>query len=191
MPVNFTATWTAYVHAVVRDYTPAIAILRDALAQRERLSDRAVRTLLVALAHVERLGGEREASFAHARELRQMLLAQREKGDRSPYAPVLMSRMSAILGEREEAYRQSDDAAAGLANDALGLPQAIEAQAFARMLGGDLDQAVALLHKMLALPATAGTSPALLRIDPTWDPLRKAPGFDALLVDGGIPLRTE
>jgi len=191
LPVNMIANYKALVHVVDHDYPPAIAALRDALAQRDHLPERAVLTLLGLLAHVERLGGERESSLTHAHELRQLLLAQREKGNKNPYQLFWLSRMSAILGERDESYRQSDDAVAGMANDALGLPQTIESQAFARMLGGDLEQAVALLRKMQSLPATAGTSPALLRIDPTWDPLRKTPGFDALLVDGGIPLRTE
>ena len=77
-----------------------------------------------------------------------------------------------------------------LANDAIGIPQAIETQAYARMLGGDKAEAVTLLRKMQALPMAYGSTPARLRLDPNWDPLRDQPGFDALLVDDAIPLQT-
>jgi serine/threonine-protein kinase len=48
-----------------------------------------------------------------------------------------------------------------------------------QLLGGNKDAAIAELEKSLKVPA--GTTVALLRLDPMWDPLRGDPRFDALL----------
>jgi hypothetical protein len=46
---------------------------------------------------------------------------------------------------------------------------------------GDNDEALKLLGLMLAMPAGREVSVPLLRVDPTWDPLRKDPRFEKLL----------
>jgi hypothetical protein len=43
---------------------------------------------------------------------------------------------------------------------------------------GDADQAVPLFGKLLDMPGSGGTiTPALLRLDPIWDPIRNNPRF--------------
>jgi hypothetical protein len=46
---------------------------------------------------------------------------------------------------------------------------------------GDLDGALALLERLLGTPAGREVSVALLRVDPTWDPLRGDARFERLL----------
>ena len=47
---------------------------------------------------------------------------------------------------------------------------------------GENTQAIDTLRQTLALPSSGGAiSPALLQLDPAWDPLRKQPDFQALL----------
>jgi serine/threonine-protein kinase len=45
-------------------------------------------------------------------------------------------------------------------------------------LAGDRDAAIALLPKVLEMPG--GITPALLTLDPMWDPIRDDPRFVAL-----------
>jgi serine/threonine-protein kinase len=54
------------------------------------------------------------------------------------------------------------------------------AQLYARV--GENDQAIATLQQVIALPFSGiAISPALLKLDPIWDPLRADPRFDALV----------
>lgn len=178
-----------YLNILRRDYPAAIESMDRALAQRDKLDPWDLGGILLGLGQAEMFNGDRVAGIAHLTEVRGLLRELRRQGAESPYLFLPLSKVSAALGDRDAAYRQSDEAAKGLANDALGLPQAIEAQAYARMLGGDKTQSVALLRKMQSLPIAYGSTPAILRLDPTWDPLRKTPGFDALLVDNAVPLQ--
>jgi len=45
------------------------------------------------------------------------------------------------------------------------------------------DQALDLIRQLLAMPAGTVISPALLKLDPVWDPLRKDPRFQNVLAD--------
>jgi serine/threonine-protein kinase len=57
------------------------------------------------------------------------------------------------------------------------------AQLFVRL--GENDQALDTLRQVLAVPSSGvAISPALLKLDPVWDPLRKDPRFQKLIVDG-------
>jgi hypothetical protein len=46
---------------------------------------------------------------------------------------------------------------------------------------GDNDAAIAALDKALAAPTGRSVSVPLLKLDPTWDPIRNDPRFQALL----------
>ena len=57
------------------------------------------------------------------------------------------------------------------------------AQLYVRL--GENDQAFDTLHELLAVPSSGvAISPALLKLDPVWDPLRKDPRFQKLITDG-------
>ena len=55
--------------------------------------------------------------------------------------------------------------------------------AYVDVLAGRRDAAVARLTEALQLPAGSSISPAILRADASWAPLRGHPGFERLLAD--------
>jgi hypothetical protein len=62
------------------------------------------------------------------------------------------------------------------------IPRALVNAAYVHVLAGERDEAVARLAEALRRPAGMDISPALLRADASWAPLRGHPSFERLLV---------
>jgi hypothetical protein len=82
------------------------------------------------------------------------------------------------LGQMTPALAAVDRAAASVKGDRKALPGILLQRAQVLARGGDQAGAIAILEDSLRTPF--GTSPALLRLDPTWDSLRSNPRFRAL-----------
>lgn len=88
------------------------------------------------------------------------------------------------LGQKPEAIAEGERAVAliPVTEDALTGADMLACQAQLYVRVGQPDQAIALLERVLSMPAGVIMSSALLRLDPVWDPLRDDPRFKALLL---------
>ena len=98
------------------------------------------------------------------------------------------------LGNKAAALALAERAVAALPleKDAISGPGAIEILARVAAQTGEIDRAIAALQKLLSIPAITDTSapftPALLHLDPMFDPLRSDSRFQELIAPAGIPL---
>jgi tetratricopeptide (TPR) repeat protein len=100
---------------------------------------------------------------------------------------------NAGLGDKTAALALAERAMATvpIEKDAVSAPRAIEILARVGARTGDSDRAIAALEKVLSIPGTGALAenvpltPALLRLDPMFDPLRNDPRFEKLAHSDG------
>ena len=97
------------------------------------------------------------------------------------------------LGDKAAALAFAERAIAAnpIEKDATSGPSGIETLARVAARMGEPDRAIAALRKLLSVPALTDTAapftPALLRLDPMFDPLRNDSRFQELISPTGIP----
>ena len=134
--------------------------------------------------------GARTSYGAVASRARSALGAHPEE----PELHLALGFAEAGLGHAEEAVSEGRRAAELMPvdRDAVTGPGylAYLAQLYAQV--GEKRQAIDLLDKLLSMATGGVLSPATLRLDPFWDPLRKEPGFRRLLRERGpVPTSPE
>ena len=88
--------------------------------------------------------------------------------------------VEARLGHRDEVETDASSILERIKKDAWGFAREEEAVARAYTSLGDFDRAVPLLQHALATPSNESLTPAFLRLDPFWDPVRNDPRFQKL-----------
>ena len=97
------------------------------------------------------------------------------------------------LGDKAAALALAEQAIAAnpIEKDAVSGPSPIDTFARVAAQMGEPDRAIAALRKLLSIPAITDTAapftPALLRLDPMFDPLRNDSRFQELVAPAGIP----
>lgn len=88
------------------------------------------------------------------------------------------------LGQKAQAVAEGERAVAlmPVTKDVLTGAGMLACQAQLYVRVGQPDQAIALIDRVLSMPTGGILSSALLKLDPSWDPLRDDPRFKALLV---------
>jgi hypothetical protein len=87
-----------------------------------------------------------------------------------------------VLGEKDAAIKEAEHAITLLPSvkDAVDGPAFEENLAFVEARVGDKSRAILTLQRLLEIPYSNCVTPALLRLDPKWDPLRADLRFQKL-----------
>jgi TolB-like protein len=118
-----------------------------------------------------------ESLFIQAEtELKQL----RAAGDDGVLLRDVLLMVEARLGHRAEAEAVADSLLETTRNDRWQFPREEEQVARAYIILGDFDRALPLIEHALSAPAVEALTPAYLRYDPSWDPIRKDPRFQKL-----------
>jgi serine/threonine-protein kinase len=157
----------------------ALAIA-DSLAPESRVSWLAVypAPYLRAVAH-DSLGDVRQALDEYAAVL-PVLQAEVEKRPDRAFRRALLARTYAALGRKQDALNAIDRAQEilPLATDRFSGLDIVVERAVVEARVGDIDAAIGHIRELLANPSPL--SPALLRVNPVWAPLRGDPRFRKL-----------
>jgi TolB-like protein/Tfp pilus assembly protein PilF len=140
------------------------------------------------LGWAQQLAGEHPAAQESLRQARSELERFLEE---QPQNNILMDYLALTdmeLGDNAAALALADRAAAltSIAQDAVDGPRPLEVIARVAAAAGDPDRAIGALEKLLSLPydaplaAGVPLTPALLRLDPMFDPLRNDSRFQKL-----------
>jgi TolB-like protein/Tfp pilus assembly protein PilF len=164
-----------------RNYGEAIRLQRARLAQFHYASELGRASDQVGLAYLQRLAGDTTGAKATAESVRSTLeKLYREQPDDGFHAMALAAAY-ALIGEKDLALKLAEG---------VGTPdpQRDENLAELQVLVGENSRAISILTQLLQTPYWAGSNstpitPALLRLDPIWDPLRGDPVFQKLCAE--------
>jgi serine/threonine protein kinase/Tfp pilus assembly protein PilF len=170
-----------------RNYGEAIRLLQGRLAQFRFDSEYSKAAAQVGLAIIQRLAGDTTAAKLTAEQARNTLeQLSRDQPDNSSLV-VTLSRAYAAMGEEESAMEKARHAIMLLpsAKDRVNGPGCEENLALIQVTFGENSRAISTLTQLLQTPYISWlydrpVTPALLRLDPVWDPLRADPAFQKL-----------
>jgi hypothetical protein len=137
------------------------------------------------LASSRLLAGDTAGAKASAEQARNILEVLCKNQPDSDFPAIHLARTYAILGNKESAYKEAERVSALVQNDAIRRPGAEENLALIDASFGNNARAISIIAHLLQIPYQSSLyatplTPALLRLDPTWDALRSDPAFQKL-----------
>jgi len=176
-----------------RNYGQAIRLLEARLAQFDYIDQDKKHRDRIRLALIQRLAGDTAGAKAKAEQLRNAL--EQPYRDQSANAqPTLaypagrIARIYALLGEKDLAIKTAERAVMLMprAMDPIYGPRHEENLALILTMFGENSRAISAFAQLLQTHYDSswyggpGITPAVLRLDPLWDPLRGDPAFQKL-----------
>ncbi len=140
------------------------------------------------LALIQRVAGDTTSAKAVAEEARNTLEPIRKEQPDNAFVAAALAVAYATLDEKESALNEAHHAMTLVpsSKDRLSGPGFEENLALVEMIVGENDRAISILTQLLQTPyggwlyIAAPVTPAHLKLDPIWDPLRADPAFQKL-----------
>jgi hypothetical protein len=137
---------------------------------------------------VQRLAGDTAGAKANAEQARNTLEPLRKAQPDSSSLAALLSQAYAVLGEKDLALKEAERSIMLLPSvkDRVDGPAREENLALIQTMFGENSRAISTLTRLLQTPygsqlyGPGPITPAFLRLDPFWDPLRSDPAFQKL-----------
>jgi TolB-like protein/Flp pilus assembly protein TadD len=169
-----------------RNYGGAIRLLQARLTQFHFSSDYEKAFNQVSLALTQRLAGDTAGAKVTAEQACNTLEQFYRGQPDNPGIASNLSRAYAVMGKKDSALNLAERAIVLRAKDAVLVSTFEENLALIQTIVGENSRAISTLSRLLQTPHYAWVyslrpiTPALLRLDPFWDPLRGDPAFQKL-----------
>jgi TolB-like protein/Tfp pilus assembly protein PilF len=171
-----------YQLIVERNYSEAIRLMKARPAHFPFHADFEKGTYYVQLTLIQRFAGDPAGAKITAEQARDTFESLNRDQPNSAFIVRELATVYAVMGEKDLAVKAAERAVMLMprAKNAWFAPQYQASLAEVLAMVGENSRAISTLGPLLQTPYLAPITPALLRLDPIWDPLRGDPAFQKL-----------